>query len=115
VRSYYPPMPIVIYEKEPQRRLFEVTRAQLDQLIDALEEEDEHDHDYYIDAAVLDFLDGKVDAIVLGRLREALGAAGKATDPAAVGELLAAGDDDEVPPVEGEDESGIEILWREEK
>jgi hypothetical protein len=105
-------MAIVVYEKEKGHRLFELTRAQLDELKGALEEEGEGDHDYYVDAAVCDFLDGKVDQAVVGKLRAALGAAGKAIDPA-VGELLA-GDDEELPAVEREDESGIEILWRDE-
>ena len=58
-------MAIVIYEKGTKRRLFEITPPQRDQLIDALEEEDAEDHDYYVDAAVCDFLDDKVDAPVV--------------------------------------------------
>ncbi|MSP63671.1 MAG: hypothetical protein EXR72_25665 [Myxococcales bacterium] len=106
-------MAIAIYNKASEQRLFEITRVQLDELIDALEEEDEGDHDYYIDAAACDFLEGKIDAAVLSHLREALGSAGKATEPP-VG-ALAAGPEEELPEVEDEDESGIEIVWREEK
>lgn len=108
-------MAIIVYDKDSDRRLFEISRAQLDELKGALEEEGEGDHDYYVDAAVCDFLDGKVDAEVVAKLRGALGAAGKAAEPA-VGDLLAAdGDDDDPPEVEHEDETGIEILWREER
>ena len=46
-------MPIAIYDKSSQRRLFEVTQQELQALIDVLEEEDEGDHDYYVDAEIL--------------------------------------------------------------
>jgi hypothetical protein len=104
-------MPIVIYEKGTGRRLFEITAAQRDQLVDALEEEDAEDHDYYVDAAVCDFLDDKVDKPVVAKLRELLGASGGA--PAIGADLEAAGDDEE-PPAYDEDDEGIEIEWREE-
>ena len=110
-------MPIAIYDKSSQRRLFEVTQEELQALIDVLEEEDEGDHDYYVDAAVCDFLDGRVDAKVVQKLRDALGASGKqskaVTDPG----VEAAPDDDDLPEL-GHDEDleqdGIEIEWRTE-
>ena len=110
-------MPIAIYDKVANARLFEVTDAQRDQLVAALEEEDEADRDYYVDAAVCDFLDGRVDADVIAKLRDALKASGKApVSPTGAG-AEAMGEDDELPEVgAGEDleEDGIEIEWREE-
>ena len=105
-------MSIVIYEKESQRRLFEITEEQLEELIDALEEEDSGDHDYYVDAAVCDFLEGNVDALVIAKLREALGlppAKGKGD-----GDVEAAGDDDELPEGGLSEDEGFEIEWRRE-
>ncbi len=103
-------MPIVLYDKAQNRRLFEITTAQRDQLVDALEEESSRDRDYYIDAAVLDFLDGRVDGEVLDRLRPLVGA----TDAPTPG-VEAAADDDELPEVDPAAESGgLDIEWREE-
>jgi hypothetical protein len=102
-------MPIALYDKAQNRRLFEITADQRQQLIDALEEESTRDRDYYIDANVLDFLDGKVDADLLAKLRPLVGAA----PVASAGDVEAAGDDDEMPEVDGE-LPGIEIEWREE-
>ncbi len=104
-------MAIGIYEKSTGRRLFEVTPAQHTQLRGALEEDDVGDHDYYIDSAVCDYLEGRVDEEVIARLREALGPAGaKAALPS---DVEAAGDDEPPPEMDAE-ESGIEIEWREE-
>ncbi len=104
-------MAIVIYEKGTDRRLFEITPAQRDQLVDALEEEDADDHDYYVDAAVCDFLDDKVDKAVVARLRELLGAGGA---PAIGPDVEAAGDDEDPPAYDPDEDDGIEIEWREE-
>ncbi len=54
-------MAIVLYDKVQNRRLFEITVAQRDQLIAALEEESTKDRDYYVDANVIDFLEGFLD------------------------------------------------------
>lgn len=127
-------MPIAIYEKGTDRRLFTITREQLDELVDALEEENEGDHDYYIDAAVCDFLDGKVDPGIVTRLREALAEAQRERDNELADEdedELDEGeededemaeleeeedyDDDEEDEYEEDEETGIEIVWREEK
>jgi hypothetical protein len=104
-------MGFAIWNKGSNQRLMDITEAQRDQLIDALEEEDSQDHDYYIDSAVCDFLDGKVDAAVVARLREALG---KPKSAAAAGEEVEAAGDDELPPEGYDEEEGIEIEWRED-
>lgn len=102
-------MAIVLYDKAQNRRLFEITLEQRDQLIDALEEESTVDRDYYIDAAVIDFMTGKVDVELLDKLRPLVGAAPAAADGAAE----AASEDDEMPEVDAE-LAGIDIEWREE-
>ena len=107
-------MAIVLYDKESNRRLFEITTEQLDQLIEALEEEDTQDHDYYIDSAVCEFLVGKVDEMLLTQLRALVGAPSGGTGEAVGGEPIEVAGDDEVPPVVDREEIGIEILWRQE-
>jgi len=102
-------MAIVLYDKVNNRKLFEISAAQRDQLIDALEEESTKDRDYYVDANVIDFLEGKVDEAVLAKLRPLVGAV--AATPA---DVVAAGDEDELPEVSGEEPAGLEIEWREE-
>jgi hypothetical protein len=102
-------MAIVLYDKAQNRRLFEISAAQLKQLVDALEEESSKDRDYYIDANVIDFLDGKVDEAVLAQLRPLVGAS--AAPPAGV-EVDA--DMDDIPELDGEGPEGLEIEWREE-
>jgi len=120
-----PRMAIAIYDKASERRLFDITEEQLDQLAGVLEEEDERGHEYYVDAAVCDFLDGKIDAAVVEKLRAALPAG--AANGAAPG-AEAAGDDEEPPAIDESDEpddesddesddeiaTGIEIVWRSE-
>ena len=101
-------MVIALYDKAQNRRLFEITRAQRDQLVDALEEESSKDRDYYIDAAVLDFLHGKVDDEVLNKLRPLVGAAA-----APGGEVEVDSDLDDIPEVDSE-LPGLDIEWREE-
>ena len=106
-------MPIGVYDKAKNVRLFEITLAQRDQLIAALQEESARDHDYYIDAAVVDFLDGKVDAELLEKLRLAVGAPPKRDDA----ELEIAQDgavDDEAALGAVELPEGIDVEWREE-
>jgi hypothetical protein len=106
-------MAIAIYDKAKGTRLFEISSEQRDQLVAALEEEDEHDHDYYVDAAVCDFLDGKIDAALVGKLRDLIGAKPAA---AADAEGLERGSYDDPPPPElaESEDGGIEIEWREE-
>jgi hypothetical protein len=102
-------MAIAIYDKAQNKRLFEITPAQRDQLIDALEEESTKDRDYYIDANVIDFLTGKVDEDVLNKLRPLVGAA-----PAAPPDAELDADLDDIPEVDGAEPQGIDIEWREE-
>ena len=99
-----PGMAIVLYDKTQNRKLFEITAAQRDQLIDALEEESTKDRDYYVDANVIDFLEGKVDEAVLARLRPLVGAT-----VVAPADVEAASDEEDLPEA-----SGLEIEWREE-
>src|SRR5689334_1619776 len=103
-------MGFALYDKGSNKRLMDISEAQRDQLIDALEEEDSQDRDYYIDSAVCDFLDGKVDAQVVARLREAIGK----PKAAAGGDDVEAAGEDELPPEGYDEEEGIEIEWREE-
>jgi hypothetical protein len=53
-----------------------ITEADLQVLVDGLEEESEDDQDYYIDKATLDVLgDGRATEHLMGLLRKALGTA----------------------------------------
>ena len=62
----------VVYEY-----LGEIGEEQLGKLIDALEEEDESDQDYFIDADTLTYLaDAGIDPSVLAMLRAAVGEEG---------------------------------------
>jgi uncharacterized tellurite resistance protein B-like protein len=99
-------MPIALYDKDHGRRLFEITAAQRDELVAALEEESSKAHDYYIDADVIDFLDGKVDSALLAKLRPLVGAVPTSDGAAAESEA-------EVVETDSAPE-GIEIEWREE-
>ena len=52
-----------------------VSDEELDEIIDALEEETEDDQDYYVDANTLDYMEGlNVSANVLAMLKTALAA-----------------------------------------
>ena len=65
---------IQLHEKETGVFLGRITDAQLQFLIDQLEEESTDDTDYYIDHATLDlFEDVGADAELLALLRQALG------------------------------------------
>jgi hypothetical protein len=76
-----------LYIKDSDTRIGLVTEEQLEELVDLLEEEGAEDHDYYIDADVLEFMEQE------------------GADPKLL-ELLR-------PHVT--DEEGIEIEWREER
>jgi processive 1,2-diacylglycerol beta-glucosyltransferase len=66
---------IDLYNAETNQLLGSITEADLQVLVDGLEEESEHDQDYYIDAATVDLLgDGRATEHLLGLLRAALGA-----------------------------------------
>ena len=65
---------IDLYNATTNQLLGSITEADLQVIIDALEEESEDDQDYYIDQATIDFMaDGRPSDHLLGILREALG------------------------------------------
>jgi hypothetical protein len=65
---------IKLYEKDTRVFLGTITEAQLQFLIDQLEEESAEDTDYYINQATLDlFEDTGADTDLLALLRQALG------------------------------------------
>jgi processive 1,2-diacylglycerol beta-glucosyltransferase len=65
---------IKLYEKPTGRFLGTITAAQLQWLIDQLEEESTEDTDYYLNQATLDmFEDAGIDSSLLAMLRQALG------------------------------------------
>ena len=114
-------MPIAIYDKSTDRRLFEITEEQLQQLIDALEEEDAGDRDYFINAAACDFLEGEIDPEIVAHLRAALpprSPTGGAREDHAAGTESETNDDEEDDDEEeyddDEEDEGIEIQWRRE-
>jgi len=64
---------IDLYNAANDQRLGSITEAELQVLIDGLEEESSEDKDYYIDAATIDLLgDGRASDHLLGLLRSAL-------------------------------------------
>ena len=65
---------IDLYNATTDQLLGSITEADLQVLIDALEEESEDDQDYYIDKATIDFMaDGRPSDHLLAMLRGALG------------------------------------------
>ena len=65
---------IDLYDAGSNRLLGTITEADLQVLIDGLEEESSQDRDYYIDQATIDLLgDGRATEHLLGLLRNALG------------------------------------------
>jgi len=65
---------IDLYNTATNQRIGSITEAELQVLIDGLEEESSQDQDYYIDAATIDVLgDGRASDHLLGLLRSALG------------------------------------------
>ena len=66
---------IDIYDDATDQLVGSITEADLQVLVDALEEESLEDHDYYIDAATIDVVaDGKASEHLVKVLRAALGA-----------------------------------------
>ena len=64
---------IDLYNAETNQLLGSITDADLQVLIDALEEESSEDQDYYIDKATIEFMaDGRPSDHLLGLLRTAL-------------------------------------------
>jgi hypothetical protein len=67
---------IDMYNKATNELLGSITEADLQVLVDALEEESSDDADYYIDAATIDVIgDGRATDHLLNLLRTALGTA----------------------------------------
>ena len=65
---------IDLYNAATNQLIGSVTEADLQVLVDALEEESSQDQDYYIDGATIDVLgDGRATDHLLGLLRSALG------------------------------------------
>ena len=65
---------IDLYDDATNQLIGSITEADLQVLVDALEEESLDDHDYYIDAATIDVIaDGKATEHLVSLLREALG------------------------------------------
>ena len=66
---------IDLFDNATNALIGSITEADLQVLIDSLEEESSTDQDYYIDAATIDMLgDGRASDHLLGLLRGALGA-----------------------------------------
>jgi hypothetical protein len=64
---------IQLYDAERGTRLGEISEAQLQRLVDSLEEESATDQDYYLTAETIDMLaDDGADAGLVTLLREAL-------------------------------------------
>jgi hypothetical protein len=67
---------IDVYNAATNELLGSITEADLQVLIDALEEESTQDRDYYIDAATIDVIaDGRATEHLVNLLRKALGSA----------------------------------------
>jgi hypothetical protein len=65
---------IDLYNAATNELLGQITEADLQVLVDALEEEGVNDQDYYIDAATIDVIaDGKATEHLVGLLRKAVG------------------------------------------
>ena len=67
---------IDVYNSATDELLGSITEADLQVLVDALEEESSDDQDYYIDAATIDVIgDGRATEHLLNILRKGLGSA----------------------------------------
>jgi hypothetical protein len=65
---------IDLYNSETNEKLGSITEADLQVLIDGLEEESAEDQDYFIDEATIELLgDGRATEHLLGLLRRAVG------------------------------------------
>jgi len=68
---------IDVYNNDTNELVGSITEADLQVLIDGLEEESEDDQDYYIDEATIGVLgDGRATEHLLNVLRKALGSSG---------------------------------------
>ncbi len=65
---------IDLYNAETDEKLGSITEADLQVLVDGLEEESAEDQDYFIDEATIELLgDGRATEHLLGLLRRAVG------------------------------------------
>jgi hypothetical protein len=65
---------IDLYNDTTGELIGQITEADFQVLVDALEEESTDDHDYFIDAATIDVIaDGRATEHLVGLLRNALG------------------------------------------
>jgi len=65
---------IDLYNAATNQLIGSITEADLQVLVDALEEESEQDQDYYVDQATIDVIaDGRATTHLVGLLRSALG------------------------------------------
>ncbi len=65
---------IDLYNASTNQLIGSITQADLQVLVDALEEESAEDQDYYIDQATIDVIaDGRATTHLVGLLRSALG------------------------------------------
>jgi hypothetical protein len=65
---------IDLYNSETNEKLGSITEADLQVLVDGLEEESAEDQDYFIDEATIELLgDGRATEHLLGLLRRAVG------------------------------------------
>ena len=65
---------IDLYNASTNQLIGSITEADLQVLVDALEEESSKDQDYYIDSATIDVLvDGRATTHLVGLLRSAVG------------------------------------------
>jgi hypothetical protein len=68
---------IDLYNASTNQLIGSITEADLQVLVDALEEESTQDQDYYIDMATIDVIaDGRATTHLVGLLRSALGSSG---------------------------------------
>jgi len=68
---------IDLYNAATNQLIGSITEADLQVLLDGLEEESSQDQDYYIDQATIDLLaDGRASDHLVGLLRTALGSSG---------------------------------------
>ena len=107
-------MALALYDKTQNLRLFAISESERDQLVAALQEESSHDHDYYIDANVLDFLEDKCDPQLLAKLRPLVGGSPVAPLALEALHLEAASESDPVPEFDDAEFPGLDIEWREE-
>lgn len=94
-------MAIYLYNKATSEKLFEITDAERQELIDTLEEEHDADADYYLDADVLDFLAEKLSPAFLAKLQKIVPARASDEEPDNDSDVI-------------DEAAGIEVEWREE-